>query len=293
MKNVLVLFVLLLLASCTTKKASSGLSQEFLKGKRLAELTGKKLDEVSGLASSINNPGLLWAHNDSGNDAEIFLIDQKLDIKQTYILQDIKNRDWEDIAVGPGPDSTKNYIYVAEIGDNDASSQLKYIYRFEEPILDSTEGKIPVTIFDTITFQLSGSRKDTEALLIDPQTKDLYIISKREEPVHIYQLKYPHAIGDTLTAVQVGSLPLTQIVAGNISVDGTEILMKNYNHIYYWKNASYKPVLELLKEIPQEIPYEAEPQGESIAWAIDKSGFYTISEKNKEKKSYLYFYQRR
>lgn len=293
MKNVLFLFVVLLLASCNSKRTALTTSKEFFPGKKLAELTLKKLHEVSGLAASMNNPGLLWTHNDSGNGAEVFLIDQNINIIQTYILQGVENRDWEDITVGPGPDSTKNYVYMAEIGDNSATFPLKYIYRFEEPVIGSSEKKIAITDFDTITFQLPDMRKDTEALLIDPKTKDLYIVSKREEPVYVYQLKYPYSKKDTLTALHVGSLPMTQIVAGDFSPDGSEILMKNYDHIYYWKNSSNKTIHELLKEMPQHVPYEVEPQGESITWARDNSGFYTISEKNKEKQSFLYFYERK
>jgi len=293
MKNVLFLFVILLFASCTPRETTTSTSKEFLPGKKLAELTLKKLDEVSGLASSTNNPGLFWAHNDSGNDAEIFLIDQDVKIIQTYVLQGVENRDWEDIAVGPGPDSTKNYVYIGDIGDNSAMFRLKYIYRFEEPVLGAAGKKITIANFDTITFQLPGAKKDTEALLIDPKTKDIYVISKREEPVYLYQMKYPYPTNDTITALQVGSMPLTQIVAGSFSADGREILIKNYNHVYYWKNSSNKAIPELLMEKPQVIPYEVEPQGESITWAYDNSGFYTISEKDEGKKSFLYFYQRK
>ena len=143
------------------------------------------------------------------------------------------------------------------------------------------------------TFQLPDKKKDTEAVLLDPLTKDLYIISKREEPVHVYELKYPYSTKDTLTATEVAALPLTQIVAADFSNDGSSILMKNYEHIYYWNNRGGKSIAEWLKEKFKEIPYEMEPQGEAISWARDGSGFYTISEKNKGYDSFLYFYKRR
>lgn len=293
MINLQLLFAILFIAACSPKgKTALESETKFRKGIKLAELKVKKLDELSGLAASINNPGLLWTQNDSGNGAEIFLIDQKLNLKQTYSLKGIENRDWEDIAVGPGPDSTKNYIYIAEIGDNDASFQLKYIYRFEEPVWHQEEKKIKITVFDTITFQLPDGIKDLETLLIDPNTKDLIVISKRERPVYVYQIKYPYSIRGTITASKVGPLQLTQITGGDVSPDGSEVLLKNYKHIYYWHSTAEIPVVDLLKAMPREIPYEEEPQGESIAWARDNSGFYTISEKVQGKKSFLYFYER-
>jgi len=287
-------FMLALSAACSSRKIDQDeLAHDFLPGQRLAELKDPRLTEVSGLASSAANPGYLWAHNDSGNPNEIFLIDEKLDIKLTCTLGMVENRDWEDIAVGPGPDPKKSYIYLGEIGDNEAKYPHKYIYRFEEPKFKKGDTTQTIVSFDTITFSLAGKQKDTETLMLDPRTKDLYVISKREQPVFIYRLKYPYSTHDTLTAEEVGSLPLTQIVAGDFSVDGREILMKAYNFVYYWTIPPGQTVLEALKQKPEELPYEKEPQGESITWARNGSGYYTTSELNKGKKSFLIFYSRK
>lgn len=292
MRILLCILSLTFLFACSKKRKMENPVYDFQPGAKLAKLTGKKLSEVSDLAASITNAGYLWAHNDSGNEAQIFLINQNIDVVLTCTLAGIENRDWEDITVGPGPDPSKNYVYVGEIGDNDAHYKYKHIYRFEEPVMQEQK-EITITAFDTITFQLPGKKKDTEALMVDPNTKDLYVVSKREEPVHVYRLTYPYSAGDTLTAEEVASLPLTQIVAADFSADGKRILMKNYEHIYYWNNTAGKSVVELLKEKPKEIPYTMEPQGEAITWARDGSGFYTLSEKNAGYDSYLYFYKQK
>jgi hypothetical protein len=287
-------FILLfvLVTSCVPKEGSH--KTDFLPGKKLSEIKDKKLGEVSGLASSIRNPGLLWAHNDNGNRAEVYLIDDKCEIKQIVELEGIKNRDWEDIAVGPGPDSTKSYVYIGDIGDNDGAYQFKYIYRFEEPLEDPADDKQTITDFDKIVFRLPNSRQtDAEALFINSATKDLYVVTKRENPVYVYQVKFPYSSKDTVTAQEIATLPTSQIVAADLSASGHDLIMKNYAHIYYWNNDAGKPLNELLKERPVEIPYDPEPQGESLAWARDESGFYTLSEINKGQKSYLYFYERK
>jgi hypothetical protein len=286
--------MILVSLACSSKKIErENPSNEFLPGVKLAELKNKRLSEVSGMVASAANPGYLWVLNDSQNGNQVFLIDEKYDIKLTCPLANVENRDWEDIAVGPGPDSTKTYVYVAEIGDNDAKYPYKYIYRFEEPTLSEGARELPITSFDTITFTLAGKQKDSEALLLDPKTKDLYIISKREQPVFIYKLTYPYSTKDTIAADEVGSLPLTQIVAADFSSDRSEILMKNYEHVYYWTMLPGKSVVESLQQKPKELAYEEEPQGESITWARDGSGYYTTSELNKGEKSYLIYYARR
>jgi hypothetical protein len=287
-----VLFMLMILAiSCHSRTPTQNATYDFMPPKRLAELTHKKLSELSGLVASHKHPGLLWTHNDSGNGAEIFLVDTTLNLKLTCILP-AYNRDWEDIAVGPGPDPSKSYVYVGDIGDNDAVYPLKYIYRFEEP--DLNPKKIAkITALDTITFRLADGKKDSEALMIDPKTKSLYVVSKREKPVYLYELPFPQSTSDTLVAQKKMSLPITQIVSSSISAKGDEILMKNYEHIYYWKLKQGETLEKGLARIPNEVDYDPEPQGEAITWAANGSGFYTISERTLGKSVYLYFYKRK
>lgn len=289
------IFLMLMLGAtlaCSQKKAEKADSDIFLNGQSLAEVTSKKLHEASGLAASVNNPGMLWTHNDSGNGADVFLIDQKMNIKLTCTLAKVKNRDWEDIAVGPGPEPGKNYVYVADIGDNMARHQYKMVYRFEEPVLDPAQQKVTITQFDTITFQLEGEVKDTEALMVNPRNKNIYIISKREKPVYLYELKYPYSTKDTLTATQITALPYSYIVAADFSADGKEVIMKNYKNVYYWK-VDDRPIADVLKGKPYILIYKEEPQGEAVTFAHDGSGYYTLSEKVTGEKSYLYFYPRK
>jgi hypothetical protein len=291
----LAVFLVILAAAtcCSPKKNAAQNVTDFMDGEKLSEQKSKKLKEVSGLEASIANKGLLWTHNDSGNDPEIFLIDNKSNIRQTYVLDGIGNRDWEDITLGPGPDSSKNYLYVGEIGDNLAAHSYKLIYRFEEPVFKGEDEKVHIADFEVLTFKLADSNKDTEALMIDPNTKDLYVISKWNQPVDVYQIKYPYSAGDTLIAQPVSRLDLTKVTAADISADGSEILVKSYKHVFYWKNNNGLSIPELLKQPPQKLNYEEEPQGEAITWAADGSGFYTLSEMNKGEKTFLYFYKRK
>jgi hypothetical protein len=92
-----------------------------------------KLEEASGLVASAAHPGYFWTHNDSGNGAQLFLIDSTANIAATMPLGAVRNRDWEDITLGPGPDPDKTYVYVGDIGDNKAQYPYKIIYRLEEP----------------------------------------------------------------------------------------------------------------------------------------------------------------
>jgi hypothetical protein len=286
----LYMWIVLSVTSCEERKPSD--SALFEEGKQLSELTDLRLKEPSGLAASATNQGLLWTHNDSGNKPEVFLIDERLNIKLTCKLKGIVNRDWEDITVGPGPQKGKNYIYVGDIGDNLGIFSLKYLYRFEEPMLKKGQTEITITNFDTIVFKLEDGARDTEALMINPVNKNLYVVSKRGSPASVYELKTTNNAKDTLVAQKITSLPYAGIVAGCFSADGKELLLKNYQHVFYWKieNADLKKSLE---QMPSSLPYSEEPQGEAITFKRNGSGYYTLSEKLKDYKTYLYFYKRK
>ncbi len=252
----------------------------------------KRLEEASGLAPSFINLGCLWSINDSDNPAEVFLIDSTAKTKMVCKLKGIANRDWEDIATGPGPKPGKKYVYVAEIGDNQAIYDFKYLYRFEEPSLKNGSEQ-EITNVETLIIKMPDGKRDSEAPLIDPTTKDLYIISKREEKSRVYLQKFPYP-KDTLRPTKVLEFPFNWVTCGAISQNGREVFIKNYSHIYYWHLTNEKSLVDLMTKVPVEIPYVPEVQGESMCLTPDDSGFYTISEtRDGMPLSQLKFYKRK
>ena len=274
----------LLLLSCSPKSSDTSFAAPVKLG-----VIDERLPEASGIASSVVNPGYIWAHNDGQNPADVFLVDTAAHVKMICHLP-VDNRDWEDIAVGPGPENGKTYVYVGEIGDNNAVFDIKYIYRFEEPLADSAERKITLT--DTLKIQMSDGKRDTETMMIDPLSKDLYLISKREDSVMIYKVSQPFT-NQVMIARNVGTIPYFKIVAGSFSADGTEILLKDYDHIYYWTRSKDETLEQALLRKPQELPYEREAQGEAITWRLDGKGYYTLSETNPGKPASLRYYKRK
>lgn len=282
----LIFFSFIILLSCSKEEKKSTL---FEPQQNLGKVS-KKLEEASGLIASIENPGYLWTLNDGRNPAEIYLIDEKAEIVMTCKLKNIVNRDWEDITIGPGPEEGVNYLYVADIGDNDAVYPFKILYRIKEP--KRSEKKIELTQIDTLVIKLPDGKRDSESIMVDPITNYFYIISKREKEVRLYEIRFPFE-SDTLQAVSLSKLPLTSIVAANISPDGSEVLLKNYTDVYYWKRGENQPILSLLLSDPIKLNYTPEHQGEAIAWKRDGSGFYTLSESSLMTEANLYFYKRK
>jgi hypothetical protein len=92
-------------------------------------------------------------------------------------------------------------------------------------------------------------------------------------------------------------LPFNYCTAGDISADNQEILLKNYQQVFYWKRCSGETLADALKREPTLLAYSAdkERQGEAIAWAADASGFYTVGEKlsSFDQKQELFFYKKK
>jgi len=282
------LIALIFFSNCSKGKKSD--STLFEKGVSFGQVEDR-LHEASGLVESIGNPKHLWTLNDSGNPAEVFLIDQTAKIKLVCKLAGIDNRDFEDIAIGAGSDSSKNYVYVADIGDNLTRYKVKLIYRFEEPTI-GVEKEVVISAFDTLQITLPDGVRDSETLMIEPVTKDLYLISKLEDSVRVYHTPYPFKKGIIIPEF-VATIPYFKIVAGSFSTTGDEVLLKDYENVFYWNNTAHVAPAKLFRQKPSILPYVRERQGESIAWARDGSGYYTLSEKVDGVEGKLLFYKRR
>lgn len=253
----------------------------------------KSIDEASGIAASALHKGMYWLHNDSGDEPRIFLIDSLCSLHAVVGFATIRNRDWEDIAVGKGPIENFSYIYIGEIGDNNAVYSEKSIIRCQEPKIPSTNNDTTLTQFDILRYTYPDGNRDAETVLLDPLTKDIFIVSKREDNVGVYRFPYPQSVSEVTILQKVAVLPLTGIVGGDISPNGMEILLKSYTNIYYWKRNSGEMTAQTLSRPFTIVPYELEPQGEAVCWTATGTGYVTVSEESPLTiPAHLYYYPR-
>lgn len=254
-------------------------------------IENSEIKEASGIAASKVYEDVLYVHNDSGDKSRIFVINKKGKSICEYHLLNCQARDWEDIATGVGPLDSCNYIYIGDIGDNKAKYDIKYVYRFPEPDLSSinSQKNIVVQNFDVIRFRYSDGKFDAEALMVDPLTKDIFIISKRDLKVRVYQIRYPQLLNKVITIKCIDTLDVSMVVAADISPSGTEIIMKNYHEIYYWRRNPGESVRNAFSRMPKKLSYVKERQGEALSWDKQADGYFTLSE---QINGHLYYYPR-
>lgn len=155
-------------------------AMQFEKGRSMGRVD-KKVKEVSGIACSVSNPGMIWAINDGGNEPNLYLLNKKGKVKMECTLP-VVNRDWE--AMGVVYDSTRHtpVIYIGDIGDNAANNKEKIIYWLDEPIFDSNQKSVS-SIRKTV-IELKQSM-DMESMFVDPVNNELMLFSKREDSIGI------------------------------------------------------------------------------------------------------------
>jgi hypothetical protein len=254
-------------------------------------ITDSLIIEASGIVASASNPGYYWVINDSGNTPAIYLIDSLGNVTRQYFLKNAANIDWEDIAVVKGDNSGFKLI-IADIGDNFSVRRYVQLFVLDEPTLALKNDSF-IDNYQTYKYVFEDGARDAETILTDPVSNEIYLVSKRESQVGVYAVPALHrqATADTLRFVC--RLPFNNITAGSISSNGREIILKNYNAIFYWLRVSNSSIPETLQKPHELINYIIEPQGESMAWTLEGNGFYTLSERSYADNQVLYFYKKK
>ncbi|MFD1769053.1 hypothetical protein [Sphingobacterium suaedae] len=257
----------------------------------LGKITDSRLGELSGLIVSRQSSSLFWTHNDSGDSARIFLIDDKAQTKITYLLEGVRGIDTEDIACFQR--GGKNFVVLADIGDNRAVRKEVKLYIFEEPLWDGKmhHDIISAEAITQVTLRYEDGARDAEALFIDPLDLTGYIISKRDFQVGVYPFSLDNAlVGQSLVLKRKFDLPMTFVTAADMTRDGAGLLIKNLTQVFYWERKRNETILQMLGRKPRTLTYQPEPQGEAICFGDLRGVFYTISERPLGLDAYLYRY---
>jgi hypothetical protein len=249
-------------------------------------LQSDQLKETSGLVVSAKNPGTLWLNNDSGDSARVFAAAPSGALQGIYPLDGATAIDWEDIAIGPGPEADVPYLYVGDIGDNAMARANIVVYRVAEPKVTADGGTHSLGNVAALTLKYPDGPHDAEALMVDPRTGELYIVIKHLNGGNaaVYRAPKNLAAGSTTTLTKVGdvalpSIPFTAAVtAADISRDGTTIGIRTYGGVRLWRLGRKQSVIDALAATPCQGPIPVELQGEALGFQSDARGYFTVSE---------------
>lgn len=241
------------------------------------------LNEVSGLAVSVRNPGILWVLEDSGGPATLTAIDGSGATRGTLALEGTANVDWEDLALGPCGEGA--CLFVGEFGDNGAARSDAAVLRLTEPLLPPEPGFALSATPERFPFTYPGGPRDAESLVVTPggvpvvlskrddATADLFAFPKLVAGVPVELLPW----GSIETGPAAGLASMA--TAADLWPDGSRLLVRTYFGLREWEVPG-DGLAALAGVVPRDVPAALEGQGEAVAYDPARRGFWQISEGN-------------
>lgn len=249
-------------------------------GRQVGTVQTDKITEASGIVASRVSPGVLWVHNDSGNSARIYALNAEGKLLGAYRPKGARCRDWEDIAIGPGPDPNRSYLYIGDIGDNDGKYSSIIVYRVPEPVVDPnrTIAEAEIGPADAIELTYPDGPKDAETLLVDPLNGDIYVITKRELFCRVYRAQGPQSTTSSAVMKLAATLPWGFAVGGDVSPDGRWVVVRGPFSASLWRRPEGQELWKAFGTESFRLQLARERQGEAICFDADGLGCFTIGE---------------
>jgi hypothetical protein len=248
----------------------------------VGQITDPSLTEISGLAVSRDNPGVLWVLEDSGASPVLTAIDTEGDTLGTLTFEGVANQDWEDLALGPCGDST--CLWVGEFGDNGGSRESVSILWATEPEVPSERGFSLSVTPDTQAYQYPEGPQDAEALVVN-QHGEPHVLTKRTDiTTRIYRI--PLEPGTTTAGVLLGTMSTgsvsglpTSTTAADLWPDDSRLVVRGY--LYTFEVVLDDGGLDSAPSAESSpITTGLEPQGEAIAYDPTGRAIWHVSEGN-------------
>jgi len=194
-----------------------------------------QLPEASGVALSRRNPRVLWTHNDSGEPV-VFAVDSTGSLIGRVRVTGADVGDWEAVAVGPCPGGS--CLYVADIGDNDATRPRITVYRVPEP----APGDAATRPAEALHATYPDGAHDAEALFVTAEG-DLFVVTKGETgPIALYRFPRPLRAGPAVRLERIATLggqakKKNRITDAGASPDGRWIALRTRDAVMFHRTA--------------------------------------------------------
>jgi hypothetical protein len=257
---------------------------------QLAEFASRRLRESSGVAVSRAHPGVLWTHNDSGDDPYLYATDLHGRDFGFLLVPGADAIDWEDMALGPCPTRAGSCVYLADTGDNLEVRSWVTVYSVPEPDPPTGPGDTLRTTGAPAVLQLrypDGAR-DVEAIYVSPRDSALYLVSKgRSGSIAVYRVARGEWTGPPAGIVTAARRQILDIrpdagtgrwvTGAAIRPDGRLVAIRTYGEIYFF-NPGVGGRLTPARDRPCEIGSLSEPGGGEGIDFLDDSMLVLTSE---------------
>ena len=261
----------------------------------------QELVENSGATMSVEQPGVLFTINDSGNEPVLFALDTAGADRGAWRVLNAPNVDWEAISGGPCSVALADSItvarvsrclYIADVGDNDAKRGAVHIYQLPEPAAQDS-GFTDSLRAQSLTFTYEDGQHDVEAMFIG-NDGSVNLVTKRPlrtwraslRPALIFSIPASawHA-DEPVIATLVDSLPIIPgsaiqrtITDASLSWDGRFLAARTYRQVYVMAmDTATRRVARRAARVCNIFDLN-EKQGEGITWFLGSDRLLLTSE---------------
>lgn len=248
----------------------------------LAKPRDERINEGSGIAASLYMPNAYWVHNDSGDQANLFLCNPYTGVThKAGLVAKAKNKDWEDMS--SFRINGKSYLIIADTGDNKRKRKHYELYIMEEP---EAGAKGPFIYLNKIKFTYEGGKSyNCESVAVDVTEQKIYLLTKTGNPkaTQLYSLPLVFKQKNKVQMARLEAAPKIKSATGmDISPDGKRaIVVTNKNNdctAYQFVKQPGETWKEAFLGKPKSFKTPIRPTYEAICFALDGETLYDKSE---------------
>ena len=226
-----------------------------------------RLVEISGMTRSVRHPNVIWVHNDSGDEAVLYGVDDRTCATVAELrLRGVQARDFEGLASSVD-DEGRAFLWVGDIGDNRDSWSDVSIYRVREPAKLGERSRSP----RRWRFTYPDRPHNAETLMVSNSvdTPRVWVATWQLASGGMYSVPLRTGVAIADRVGDVGSL----ITDGAIHPAGNGYVLRDYLDVHVFQGLP--PGRRIAK-----LALPAQVQGEAITWTADGRGVFIASEKD-------------
>ncbi len=226
-----------------------------------------RFTEISGMTYSQRHADVLYLHNDSSGGPLLFAVDARsCRTLATLTIAGIEARDLE--AIGSGRDARgRPILWVADIGDNRDSWSEVRLHRIREPrrLVDQTMRAA------TYRFTYPDRPHNAEAILADPASEDVWVVTKQSARGRLYSL--PALRRDRVVVARPVDDVGAFVTDASMSPNGTRYVIRDY--VDAEVQSGPPPGSD-----PRTVYLPIQLQGEAVTWTPDGAALLVASERD-------------
>ena len=252
-------------------------------------ITDRRIGESSGLAASLQHPGQLWTHNDSGDQPRLYRLTGEGKVDAVVRLAIDRAQDWEDMASFRW--NGKPWLLVADAGDNGAKRPFVTVWLLPEP--DGGDEAEPVRAV-RVDLRYAEGPRDCEAVAVDAERGEVLLLTKvdprrtfsEQSAVYIVDLKQAlkriqEAAGQPVEPLEISraaTLPLKIVTAADVSPDGLRCVALTYGDAWEFARQPGEAWPDAFGRMPRQINLGPRGQSEAVAYGPDGQTLYLTTE---------------